>query len=62
MKKYNVKLIPPTRYTTDKHIPSDGRTVLQVAAYCRVSTGDENQQSSYETQKSYSKADVYKLL
>lgn len=53
MKEYNVKLIPPTRCTTDKHAPSDDHPLLQVAAYCRVSTGDENQQSSYETQKSY---------
>ena len=53
MKKYNVKLIPPTQCTADKHATSDNHTALQVAAYCRVSTGDETQQSSYVTQKNY---------
>ena len=53
MKKYNVRLIPPTQYAEDKHTMSDSHTELLVAAYCRVSTGDETQQSSYETQKNY---------
>lgn len=44
----NVIVIPPNREQ-----PQAVRRQLRVAAYCRVSTDEEEQLSSYEAQQAY---------
>lgn len=48
----NVVVIPASKPTYAK-IKLNERKALRVAAYCRVSTGDESQQTSYTTQKNF---------
>jgi len=43
--------LPPDN--AEVHLPIEKRRNLRVAAYCRVSTDDENQTSSYELQINY---------
>lgn len=43
----------PSTIPGSQHVPLRLRTNLRVAAYCRVSTEQESQKVSYETQKSY---------
>ena len=49
--KKNISVIPATG-TYDRHIRPQMKA-LRVAAYCRVSTLQEQQESSYEAQVSY---------
>lgn len=48
----NVSVIPATK-PTGQNAQLKARTDINVAAYCRVSTGDESQQTSYKNQKAY---------
>ena len=49
----NVTLIPAKRVYTDNSGTSSLTKKLRVAAYCRVSTDEDNQQNSYKTQIAY---------
>lgn len=51
-KKPLVYVIPATKQVVKSGESSEQRPI-RVAAYCRVSTGDESQQTSYTTQKSF---------
>ena len=46
----NVIMIPPKEETAQE---KERKRNLRVAAYCRVSTDDEEQLSSYENQRDY---------
>lgn len=48
----NVSVIPATK-PSGQDAQLKMRTDIRVAAYCRVSTGDESQQTSYTNQKAY---------
>lgn len=48
-----VSVIPATKGNLEYTNTSPSQHALRVAAYCRVSTGDESQQSSYGKQKSF---------
>ncbi len=48
-----VSVIPATRYCQETSGSFSMEHALRVAAYCRVSTGDESQQSSYSKQKNF---------
>ena len=49
----NITVIPPTRFIGTKEATEDNIQKMRVAAYCRVSTEFEEQESSYETQVSH---------
>lgn len=49
----NVTIIPPTKRSVQNVVQLKQQQNIRVAAYCRVSTGDETQQSSYTTQKAF---------
>ena len=49
----NVSVIPATRRSVQNGGQLRAQTNIRVAAYCRVSTGDESQQTSYTTQKAF---------
>ncbi len=48
-----VNVIPATKRAVESGGQFKKSTSLRVAAYCRVSTGDESQQTSYTTQKKF---------
>ena len=48
-----VAVIPATRRSIQNGGQLREQTNVRVAAYCRVSTGDESQQTSYAAQKSF---------
>ena len=50
-KKPEIIVIPATKRSTEHGGQIRSQQPLRVAAYCRVSTGDESQQTSYTTQK-----------
>lgn len=50
---FNVSVIPATKRSVRNGGQFNVQTDLRVAAYCRVSTGDESQQTSYTTQKAF---------
>lgn len=52
-KDIRVEIIPPTKISVRNPDRTENGKKLRVAAYCRVSTGDEQQQSSYTQQKEY---------
>lgn len=52
MKNSKVTVIAATK-PSGTDIQLNARTDIRVAAYCRVSTGDESQQTSYTSQKAY---------
>ena len=52
-KKPEVIVIPATKRSTERGGQIRSQQPLRVAAYCRVSTGDESQQTSYTTQKRF---------
>lgn len=49
----NVSVIPATKRSVRNNAQLKKQTGIRVAAYCRVSTGDESQQSSYTNQKAF---------
>lgn len=49
----NVAVIPATRRSVQNGGQLKKQTNIRVAAYCRVSTGDESQQTSYTNQKAF---------
>lgn len=49
----NVSVIPATKRSVQNGGQLKKQTSVRVAAYCRVSTGDETQQTSYTNQKSF---------
>lgn len=49
----SVEVIPATVRSVQNGGQLNKQTNIKVAAYCRVSTGDENQQTSYTTQKAF---------
>lgn len=49
----NVSVIPATRRSSKNIAQLKKQTNIRVAAYCRVSTGDESQQTSYTNQKAF---------
>ncbi len=51
--KQDVRVIPATKNSTVNHVQLNEQTGVRVAAYCRVSTGDESQQTSYTSQKAF---------
>ncbi|HCT90489.1 MAG TPA: hypothetical protein DF613_03760 [Lachnospiraceae bacterium] len=48
-----VSVIPATRLPVSKTGQLKEQEDVRIAAYCRVSTGDENQQTSYSNQKAF---------
>ena len=52
-KKPEVIVIPATKRSAEQGGQIRSQQPLRVAAYCRVSTGDESQQTSYTTQKRF---------
>ena len=52
-KKPEVIIIPATKRSAEQGGQILSQQPLRVAAYCRVSTGDESQQTSYTTQKRF---------
>ena len=52
-KKPEIIVIPATKRSTEHGGQIRSQQPLRVAAYCRVSTGDESQQTSYTTQKRF---------
>lgn len=52
-RKPKVSVIPATVRSVENGGQVKKQQKLRVAAYCRVSTGDENQQTSYTTQKAF---------
>lgn len=52
-KKPKVHVIPATVRSVENGGQIKKEQKLRVAAYCRVSTGDESQQTSYTTQKAF---------
>ena len=55
MKNTNVSIIPATKRRNGKNEQLRQMVDIRVAAYCRVSTGDESQQTSYTNQKAFYK-------
>ena len=53
IRKPEVSVIPATKHLTGAGGQIRKRSSLRVAAYCRVSTEDESQQTSYATQKAF---------
>lgn len=49
----NVSIIPATKRSVQNGGQLKMQNNIRVAAYCRVSTGDESQQTSYTTQKAF---------
>lgn len=49
----NVCVIPATKRSVVNPVQLKDQTNIRVAAYCRVSTGDESQQTSYTSQKAF---------
>lgn len=49
----NVSVIPATKRPVQRDNRMKRQNNIRVAAYCRVSTGDEKQQTSYSNQKAY---------
>ena len=48
-----VSIIPATKSPVSKRGQLKEQNDVRIAAYCRVSTGDENQQTSYSNQKAF---------
>lgn len=48
-----VSVIPATKRSVESGGQLKKQKSLRVAAYCRVSTGDESQQTSYTTQRRF---------
>ena len=48
-----VNVIPATKRSVESGGQIKKQRSLRVAAYCRVSTGDESQQTSYTTQRKF---------
>lgn len=48
-----VEVIPATKRSVHNGGQLKVQSNIRVAAYCRVSTGDESQQTSYTTQKAF---------
>ena len=48
----HVTVIPATKLPAAKEETNGGKD-MRIAAYCRVSTGDENQQTSYSNQRAF---------
>ena len=53
MVQQKVEVIPATRRSVQNGGQLKKQMNIRVAAYCRVSTGDESQQTSYTTQKAF---------
>lgn len=53
MTKQKVEVIPASVRSVQNGGQLKAQTNIRVAAYCRVSTGDESQQTSYTTQKAF---------
>ncbi len=53
MRRPEVNVIPATVRSVENGGQIKKQKSLRVAAYCRVSTGDESQQTSYKTQKNF---------
>ena len=53
MVQQKVEVIPATRRSVQNGGQLKKQVNIRVAAYCRVSTGDESQQTSYTTQKAF---------
>ena len=53
MTRQKVDVIPARVRSLQNGGSLRSQTNLRVAAYCRVSTGDESQQTSYTTQKTF---------
>ena len=51
--KPTITVTPATRRSMQNAAPLKTQTNIRVAAYCRVSTSDEGQQTSYTRQKSF---------
>ncbi|MCI8466468.1 MAG: recombinase family protein [Lachnospiraceae bacterium] len=51
--KRTVEIIPPVTQNASSASPTPAQGILRVAAYCRVSTDEESQQQSYDTQKRF---------
>lgn len=51
--KMNITVIPATKPLLGAGSPKGSERTVRVAAYCRVSTGDDEQLTSYNKQKSY---------
>ena len=49
----NISIIPATVRSVQNGGQLKTQSNIRVAAYCRVSTGDESQQTSYTTQKAF---------
>ena len=58
---WKVSVIPATRYCQETSGSFSMEHALRVAAYCRVSTGDESQQSSYSKQKIFIPTSFWKI-
>ena len=50
---YKVDVIPAKKHLTPARRNLHEASDMRVAAYCRVSTGDESQQTSYTKQKAF---------
>ena len=55
MTRQKVDVIPASVRSVQNGGQLKSQTNIRVAAYCRVSTGDESQQTSYTTQKAFYK-------
>lgn len=53
MRRLEIDVIPATVRAVESGGQIKKQKNLRVAAYCRVSTGDESQQTSYTTQKRF---------
>lgn len=53
MTQKKVEVIPATKRSVHNGGQLKVQSNVRVAAYCRVSTGDESQQTSYTTQKAF---------
>ena len=53
MTRQKVDVIPASVRSVQNGGQLKSQTNIRVAAYCRVSTGDESQQTSYTTQKAF---------
>ena len=53
-----VSIIPATKSPVSKRGQLKEQNDVRIAAYCRVSTGDENQQTSYSNQKALDRKSV----
>ena len=59
MTRQKVDVIPASVRSVQNGGQLKSQTNIRVAAYCRVSTGDESQQTSYTTQKAFYKDLMY---